>query len=283
MQPQFKQDIIEPTILWELGQFDMHSSPQSRTQVGRAGEDKAKVLIPHEFVSCRMRRYRPTHTHITCTHNTLTHTHTHTSTPCTHTHTPLDLISSSTAFNPLQNRVNTSRILPPFCMLITRVWSSSLTYAIEQEKHHRWHCGGQTVTHPDEESLVIIVPNAPSIRPVPGHAWCKQKWRDRLVKEEVVINELLLLLLCHPLQWVVFAWGKRWFQHGSAWYSTSLTFELSTQRSECFRNNLFHWSPFCSSAVRWQAITTNGAPGTHTRWEDVVRVEIISSFEVLWV
>ena len=41
---------------------------------------------------------------------------------------PFFWISSSTCLRPVQNRTNTSCMLPPFCMLMTRVWSSSFTH-----------------------------------------------------------------------------------------------------------------------------------------------------------
>mmetsp|Transcript_17423 Transcript_17423/g.48896 ORF Transcript_17423/g.48896 Transcript_17423/m.48896 type:complete len:246 (-) Transcript_17423:523-1260(-) len=41
---------------------------------------------------------------------------------------PSALIESSTAFTPRVQRANTSFTLPPFCMLITRMWSSSFTH-----------------------------------------------------------------------------------------------------------------------------------------------------------
>ena len=63
--------------------------------------------------------------------------------------------------------------------------------------------------HPDEEVLWIIVPDAPGIRPVPGHTRCQQEWGNGLVKEKVIINQLLLLLLCHLAKGIVLAWEKR--------------------------------------------------------------------------
>ena len=39
---------------------------------------------------------------------------------------PCFLIASSTFLSPVQNLVKTSFMLPPFCMEMTRVWSSSL-------------------------------------------------------------------------------------------------------------------------------------------------------------
>lgn len=59
--------------------------------------------------------------------------------------------------------------------------------------------------HPDQEGLVVIVPDASCIRPVTSHTSSQQQWRDRLVKQEVVSDQLFLLLVSHVLQGVVLA------------------------------------------------------------------------------
>lgn len=59
--------------------------------------------------------------------------------------------------------------------------------------------------HPDQEGLVVIVPDASCIRPVTSHTGSQQQWGDRLVKQEVVSNQLFLLFVSHVLQWVVLA------------------------------------------------------------------------------
>ena len=47
-------------------------------------------------------------------------------------------------------------------------------------------------------------PDAAGIGPVSGHSRSQQQWGHGLVEQEVVIDELLLLLLRHALQRVVF-------------------------------------------------------------------------------
>ena len=57
--------------------------------------------------------------------------------------------------------------------------------------------------YPDEEVLCIIVPDTPGIWPVPSHPSCQQEGGNWLVKEEVVVNQLLLLFLCHVAEGIV--------------------------------------------------------------------------------
>ncbi len=60
-------------------------------------------------------------------------------------------------------------------------------------------------TYPDEEVLGVIVPDSPGVWPVAGHPRGRQQRRHRLVKQEVIVDELLLLLLGHLAQGVVLA------------------------------------------------------------------------------
>lgn len=46
-------------------------------------------------------------------------------------------------------------------------------------------------------------PDATGVGPVAGHARSQQQWGHRLVEQEVVVDQLLLLLLSHALQGVV--------------------------------------------------------------------------------
>ena len=52
LQMEFLHDVCKPVITGEFWQLDVHTSPQSCTEVGRAGENEAKVLVPHELVPC---------------------------------------------------------------------------------------------------------------------------------------------------------------------------------------------------------------------------------------
>ena len=51
LQMEFFHNACKPVITGEFWQLDMHTSPQSCTEVRRAGENEAKVFIPHELVS----------------------------------------------------------------------------------------------------------------------------------------------------------------------------------------------------------------------------------------
>lgn len=53
LQSEFLEDIPKPFISAELGQFDMDSGPQASAEVGGAGQNKAKVFVPHELLACR--------------------------------------------------------------------------------------------------------------------------------------------------------------------------------------------------------------------------------------
>lgn len=46
-------------------------------------------------------------------------------------------------------------------------------------------------------------PDTPGIRPIPCHPGCQQKRRNWLVKQEVIINQLLLLCISHVPQSIV--------------------------------------------------------------------------------
>lgn len=61
------------------------------------------------------------------------------------------------------------------------------------------------LVHPHKEGLVVVVPDTSTVRPVTGHASSQQQGGHGLVKQEVVSNELLLLLVSHVLQRVVLA------------------------------------------------------------------------------
>jgi len=61
------------------------------------------------------------------------------------------------------------------------------------------------LVHPDQEVLGIVVPDSTSVWPVTGHSGSKEKRRDGLIKQEVILDQLILLLLSHLIQWVVLA------------------------------------------------------------------------------
>ena len=56
---------------------------------------------------------------------------------------------------------------------------------------------------PNKEVLVVVVPDSTCVRPVTCHAGAREEWGDWLVKQEVIVNQLLLLIWCHLAQGVV--------------------------------------------------------------------------------
>ena len=84
------------------------------------------------------------------------------------------------------------------------------------------------LVHPDQEVLLLIVPDSPSIRPVSGHAGSSEEGRDWLVEQKVVVNQLLLFLFSHSIQGIV------------------LAFEVSIKGVESSGGDLFHLPPLGS-------------------------------------
>ncbi len=50
LQTQPGQDLLELGVCAELGQLDVHTTTQTGSQVGGAGQDVAEMLVPHESV-----------------------------------------------------------------------------------------------------------------------------------------------------------------------------------------------------------------------------------------
>lgn len=53
------------------------------------------------------------------------------------------------------------------------------------------------------EKYLQYLPDSPSIGPISGHASAGQQRRDWFVKEEMVIDQLLLILLRHGSQGII--------------------------------------------------------------------------------
>merc|ERR1712088_421738 len=51
LEPELGQELIEASVLRELGQSGVNAGADASTQVGGAGQDEAEVLVPHEFVA----------------------------------------------------------------------------------------------------------------------------------------------------------------------------------------------------------------------------------------
>ena len=111
------------------------------------------------------------------------------------------------------------------------------------------------LVHPHQEGFVVVVPDAACVGPVTRHAGAGQQRRHRLVEQEVVLNQLLLLLVGHLGQWVV------------------LALELAIQAVEGVGGDLLDLSALCSGAVRRQTDPLDAASCTHTAAVDVLLVK----------
>ena len=56
---------------------------------------------------------------------------------------------------------------------------------------------------PNKEVLVLVVPDSTSVRPVTCHAGAREEWRDWFVKQEVIVNQLLLFGCGHTVQRII--------------------------------------------------------------------------------
>ena len=53
------------------------------------------------------------------------------------------------------------------------------------------------LVHPDQEGLGVVVPDTATVGPVTGHTGAGEERRDGLVKEEVIVDQLILLGIGH--------------------------------------------------------------------------------------
>merc|ERR1711931_538413 len=119
--------------------------------------------------------------------------------------------------------------------------------------------------HPDEEGLLVVVPDASAVGPVTGHSGAGQQGRHGLVKQEVVVDELVLLSVGHTVQGVV------------------LSLELTLQRGQGLNGQLLNGSALATAVVGGQGVSLDGASGTHTAGQHVGGVQVISTLQVLEV
>lgn len=56
LEPQPLENLLELGVLAHVGQLDVDTSAQAGAQVGRAGEDVAQVLIPHERMASLLKQ-----------------------------------------------------------------------------------------------------------------------------------------------------------------------------------------------------------------------------------
>merc|ERR1719192_2801240 len=88
--------------------------------------------------------------------------------------------------------------------------------------------------YPDQKALLIVMPDTTSIRPVTCHSSAAQQGRHRLVKQEVVSNELILLSISHLGEGIV------------------LALEFSIKTSEHLSRDLLNLTTFTAGAEGWQ-------------------------------
>merc|ERR1719309_377595 len=121
------------------------------------------------------------------------------------------------------------------------------------------------LVHPDQEGFVVVVPDASGVRPVTGHTSAGQQGRDRLVKQEVISDQLLLLGISHGLQGVV------------------LSLELTIQAGQSLNGQLLNQSALATAVVGGQGQSLDAATSTDTAGQDIVGVQVVTALQVLEV
>jgi len=111
---------------------------------------------------------------------------------------------------------------------------------------------------PDKEVLVLVVPDTTGIGPVTPHTGAQEQGRHRLVKQEVVIDELLLFSISHAIQGVVLA--------------RKFTLELT----QSINNHTLNLTALSTGANWGESKTTNATSGTNTGRENVLGVKVAS-------
>lgn len=202
LEPQLLENLFKLGVFAHIGQLHMHTCAQASAQVGWTGEDVAQVLVPHERMAPLLEQALDLKTtEPQCKQNLQLRANVW-ETSCV----------LPTLVRPVQKRLNTSFMLPPFCMEITRRWSSSFTHTrnvlLSLCLQTKWiFTCFKTINarkyHSDKLQQTGS-PDAPGVGPVTGHPRGQQQRRHGFVKQEVVVNELLLLSISHVLQGVVF-------------------------------------------------------------------------------
>jgi len=117
---------------------------------------------------------------------------------------------------------------------------------------------------PDEEVFGSVVPDTSGIGPVTGHTGAGEKWRDWLVKEKVVVDELVLFGLGHLAKGVV------------------LSGELTAKVGETVDDDFLDLSSLSSAAPWGQRVAADGSSGSASRRNNVVHVELVAN-NLCWV
>ena len=75
---------------------------------------------------------------------------------------------------------------------------------------HRDNARVILLVYPNKEILVDVVPDSARVRPVTCHARASEKRGDWFVKQEVIVDQLLLFLFGHSIEWIVAARKITW-------------------------------------------------------------------------
>merc|ERR1719419_2243342 len=121
------------------------------------------------------------------------------------------------------------------------------------------------LVHPDQEGLVVVVPDASGVGPVTGHTGATQQGGDGLVKQEVISDQLLLLSISHGLQGVV------------------LSLELAIQAGQSLNGQLLNKSALATAVVGGQGESLDAAASTDTAGQNIVGVQVVTTLQVLEV
>ncbi len=120
LQAQSGQDLLKLGMCAQLGQLDVDTTTQACAQVRGAGQNETKMLVPHVIMVVLLENILNL-----SKQNIHMLTHCRQQQKIMYVHLCVQVLH--TLLRPTQKRLNTSFMLPPFCMEITRRWSSSFT------------------------------------------------------------------------------------------------------------------------------------------------------------
>jgi len=121
---------------------------------------------------------------------------------------------------------------------------------------HRDHTAMILLVHPDQEGLVLVVPDTSAIGPVTDSIGVDHQMSSGLLEEEVVLDELFLFFGGHLEQRVV---GSR---------------EVSTQASKSVDQSLLDLTALSAGDGGWEAQTTDRASSTDTAGTHVFCIQL---------
>jgi len=108
---------------------------------------------------------------------------------------------------------------------------------------------------PDQKVFLVVVPDTSGIGPVSGHTSGGKKWRNRLVKEEVISNQLLLRGVGHFIKGEV------------------LAFKIAVESIKSAKRDALNLSSLSSRAPWRKSISSDGSAGSDSDGENVVGIK----------